>query len=63
MPLVSVLLATHDDARFLREAIESVLAQTSGDLELIVVDDASTDETAELLAGLGDHRLVVLRNQ
>lgn len=63
MPLVSVLLATHDDARFLREAIESVLGQTSGDLELIVVDDASTDETAELLAGLDDQRLVVLRNQ
>ena len=63
MPLVSVLLATHDDARFLREAIESVLAQTSGDLELIVVDDASTDETAELLAGLDDRRLFVLRNQ
>lgn len=58
-----MLLATHDDARFLREAIESVLGQTSGDLELIVVDDASTDETAELLAGLDDQRLVVLRNQ
>ena len=63
MPLVSVLLATHDDARFLREAIESVLGQTSGDLELIVVDDASTDETGELLAALDDQRLVVLRNQ
>ena len=58
-----MLLATHDDARFLREAIESVLGQTSSDLELIVVDDASRDETAELLAGLDDHRLVVLRNQ
>ena len=63
MPLVSVLLATHDDARFLREAIESILGQTSGDLELIVVDDASSDETAEVLAGVDDHRLVVLRNQ
>jgi glycosyltransferase involved in cell wall biosynthesis len=58
-----VLLATHDDARFLREAIESILGQTSGDLELIVVDDASSDETVEVLAGLDDHRLVVLRNQ
>jgi glycosyltransferase involved in cell wall biosynthesis len=63
VPLVSVLLATHDDARFLREAIESVLGQTQGDLELIVIDDASTDETAASLAGLDDHRLVVLRNQ
>ena len=63
MPLVSVLLATHDDARFLREAIASVLTQSLTDLELIVVDDASTDETAQLLEQLDDHRLVVLRNQ
>jgi glycosyltransferase involved in cell wall biosynthesis len=62
VPLVSVLLATHDDARFLGEAIESVLSQTLTDLEVIVVDDASTDETAEVLAGLDDDRIVVLRN-
>lgn len=63
MPLVSVLLATHDDARFLREAIASVLTQSLTDLELILVDDASTDETAQLLEGLEDPRLVVVRNQ
>jgi glycosyltransferase involved in cell wall biosynthesis len=63
VPLVSVLLATHDDARFLREAIESVLVQTLTDLELIVIDDASSDGTDELLNGLDDERLVVLRNQ
>src|SRR5207247_1915670 len=62
VPLVSVLLAVHDDARFLREAIDSVLGQTLDDLELIVVDDHSTDETPELLAAVVDPRLRVLRN-
>jgi glycosyltransferase involved in cell wall biosynthesis len=62
VPLVSVLLATHNDARYLRLAVKSVLRQTLSDLELVVVDDASTDDTAELLSGISDSRLVVLRN-
>jgi glycosyltransferase involved in cell wall biosynthesis len=63
VPLVSVLLAVHNDARFLREAIDSVLRQTLGDLELLVIDDASTDETSSVLAQVDDPRLVVLRNE
>ena len=62
MPLVSVLLAAHDDASFLGEAIDSILRQTLTDLELIVVDDASTDETAVVLDGVDDTRLRVVRN-
>jgi glycosyltransferase involved in cell wall biosynthesis len=62
VPLASVLLATHNDARYLPLAVESVLRQTLSDLELVVVDDASTDDTAELLSGISDSRLVVLRN-
>ena len=62
-PLVSVLISTHDDARFLPPAIESVLRQTFGDLELIVVDDGSSDQTPELLAEIADPRLVVLTNE
>jgi glycosyltransferase involved in cell wall biosynthesis len=63
VPLVSVLLAVHNGDRFLAPAIESVLRQTLRDLELIVVDDASDDRTPETLAGVGDRRLVVLRNE
>jgi glycosyltransferase involved in cell wall biosynthesis len=62
VPLVSVLLAAHNGARYLGAAVDSVLGQTVADLELIVIDDASTDETPDLLAAVGDERLVVLRN-
>jgi glycosyltransferase involved in cell wall biosynthesis len=62
VPLVSVLLAVHDDARYLPGAVESVLQQTVRDLELIVVDDGSTDETSDILGALDDPRVVLLRN-
>ena len=62
MPLVSFLLAVHNGARYLGAAVDSVLGQTVHDLELIVIDDASTDETPDLLATVGDQRLVILRN-
>ena len=61
-PLVSVLLAAHDAERFLGMAVRSVLRQTVAELELIVVDDASTDGTADVLGAIHDPRLVVLRN-
>ena len=63
MPLVSVLLAVHNDARYLPAAVESVLRQSLADLELVVVDDASSDETPTLLASVADPRLTVLSNQ
>jgi glycosyltransferase involved in cell wall biosynthesis len=56
-----VLLPAREGAPFLREALESVLAQTLTDLELLVVDDGSTDETPGILASVGDERLRVLR--
>jgi glycosyltransferase involved in cell wall biosynthesis len=58
MPLVSVLLAVHDDKRFLRQAVDSVLAQTLADLELILVDDGS----AEPVESFDDARVRVVRN-
>ena len=45
-PKISVLIPTYNYARFLAEAIESVLAQDFQDFELLVVDDCSADNTA-----------------
>ncbi len=59
-PQVSVLLTTHGSPH-LAAAIDSVLAQRLVELELLVVDDASTDGTGGLLAAIADPRLRVLR--
>ena len=53
MELVSVIIPTYNRAAFLGEAIDSVLSQTYTQFELIVVDDGSTDATAELLRQYG----------
>ena len=50
-PLVSVLMPTYNAAEFVGESIESVLAQTYEPIELLVVDDCSNDETAEIVEG------------
>lgn len=62
---VSVAMAAYNSERFLAEAIESVLAQTHSDFELIIVDDGSKDRTAEILAHYAarDSRIVVLHQE
>lgn len=60
--LVSVVIPTCNRARLLVGALQSVIAQTYSDLEIIVVDDASSDDTAEVVQRLGDGRIRYLRH-
>ena len=60
-PEVSVILPTWNRATLVREAIESVVRQTFEDWELLVSDDGSTDGTAEIVEGLGEVRVRVVK--
>lgn len=61
-PLVSVVIPAYNREATIARAIDSVLCQSLGDLELIVVDDASTDRTCEVVAGISDPRVRLLRH-
>ena len=62
---MSVVVPVHDGEEHVADALASVLAQTVEDLELIVVDDGSTDETPKILAeaAASDSRLRVIRQE
>lgn len=62
IPLVSVVIPTYNRAHLLPAAIESVRRQTFRDLEIIVVDDASADDTDAVVHGIGDRRVRYFRH-
>lgn len=64
-PLVSVIMPAYNAGRFLEEAVRSVMAQTVTDWELLILDDGSKDNTAELAAKLAaeDKRIRFLPNE
>ena len=61
-PEVSVVVPTHNRSGLLAQTLHSVLWQRGVDLEVLVVDDGSTDDTAEVVAALGDPRVRLLRH-
>ena len=62
-PVVSVVMPARNTAATVAEAVRSVLRQTLGEFELIVVDDGSTDETVSIVRELADPRVVLLEQQ
>src|SRR5262245_22614445 len=64
-PVVSAVMPNYNDARFIREAIDGVLRQSLRDLELIIVDDGSTDDSLSIISeyARNDSRVRVFRNE
>src|SRR5688572_27419114 len=61
-PIVTVLLPTYNAAGWLESAVDSVLNQTLRDIEVVVMDDGSTDATSGILARYTDARLRIIRD-
>ena len=61
-PLVSVCIGAYNRDRYIRETLDSVFAQTYPNMEVIVVDDASTDRTVELVRSYGDRVRLIRRD-
>lgn len=62
-PRVSVVVPTYNGEEFVEDTIDSVLAQTYGEFELLVVDDGSTDATVERVRSYDDDRITLHRNE
>jgi len=62
MPKVSVILTSYNHEKYIRQAIESVLAQTFTDYELFIVDDCSTDNSWDIIKSYDDTRIIAIRN-
>lgn len=63
LPLVSVIMSSYNEEKYIGEAIESILNQTYENLELIIIDDASTDNTANIIQNYKDERIIYWRNE
>lgn len=63
VPEISVVMPVYNGGAYLAEAIESVLAQTFANFELIVADDGSTDDTPQTVAAFADPRIISLRRE
>jgi glycosyltransferase involved in cell wall biosynthesis len=60
---VSVCLPTHNGSRYIRETLESVLGQSHDKLELVIVDNASTDATRQIVTSFSDQRIRYIRGE
>lgn len=59
-PLVTVYITSHNYGRFIAQAVDSVLAQTLEDFELIIIDDGSTDDSRDIIETYDDPRIITI---
>ncbi len=59
-PKITVLMPAYNAGKYIREAISSVLVQTFGDFELMIVNDGSKDDTLDVISSFNDSRIVVI---
>ncbi|MCA1469234.1 glycosyltransferase [Bradyrhizobium sp. IC3195] len=57
VPSVSIVMAAYNASRYLRESVDSILAQTFRDFEFVIIDDGSTDDSAAIIASYADQRV------
>jgi glycosyltransferase involved in cell wall biosynthesis len=62
-PLISVIMPVYNAEKYLREAISSILDQTVSDFELIILNDASTDSSEEIIYSFKDRRIIYVLNK
>lgn len=62
MKMVSVIMPAYNAEKYIAQAIESILGQTFGDFEFIIINDCSTDRTEEIVLSYEDPRIVYLKN-
>lgn len=61
-PRVTVLMPVFNGEKYLREAVESILCQTFADFEFLVIDDGSTDHSADIVTSYNDQRIRLISN-
>lgn len=65
IPKLSVIMSVYNSEKYLKESIESVLQQTFSDFEFIIIDDASTDNSLNILKEFQkkDNRIIIIKNK
>jgi len=62
-PLISVLLSVYNDDKNIKKSIDSILSQSYKNIELLIIDDCSTDKTYEIINEIKDSRVKIFRNK